>query len=70
MTDEQAIEAVSRGERAVVEQSRHAAEKPPLCSSSEHLWRVIACTDEQDVSECSKCGKQVLHACHFDEDYA
>lgn len=67
-TNTEMIEAVKRGERVKGEFSRKDAETPdPLCV---HHWRVLFCNNIEDANECSKCGKQMVHACDFDADYA
>lgn len=35
-----------------------------------HHWRTIICVDDEDVCECSRCGRQVVTACNFDDDFA
>jgi hypothetical protein len=68
-TDQQAIDSVKNGGRATTSHSLHAAESvdAPMCN---HVWRTVACNDEQDVVECRRCGRQRLAACNFDEDFA
>jgi hypothetical protein len=37
-----------------------------------HNWRVVDCChtyDDQDICECSKCGKQEVFSCNFDDEY-
>ena len=68
MTQNQAIEAVRRGERVKGKHSLHDAEKdagPHHCR-----WRVLFCNNEQDVCECSVCGRQDVFRCDFDEEFA
>lgn len=37
-----------------------------------HNWRCIVCCSEsdEDVDECSGCGKQEVHRCDFDEEFS
>lgn len=32
-------------------------------------WRDIACDGDYDVVECSKCGRQKVTKCNFDDEY-
>lgn len=66
-SDQTAIEAVRVGGRTRVPMSMFEAEKnigPHACPE-----RIIVCADPTDISECPKCGKQRIVACHFDDDY-
>ncbi len=69
MTNDEAIQAVKDGRRATTKHSLHAAESvdAPACN---HNWRTVACNDKEDVVECSRCGRQQLAACDFDEEYS
>lgn len=68
MTDQEAIEAVRRGERVAGTHSLHTTETPdPLCR---HSYRTLFCDGDTDVVECLTCGLQRLARCTFDEDFA
>ena len=68
MNAREAIKAVREGRRANTKTSLHSEEAPmPFC---DHRWREVACDSENDVLECSRCGKQKLEGCTFDFDYA
>ena len=34
-----------------------------------HEWRTIVCDGENDVVECSECGKHQVKSCNFDDDF-
>lgn len=34
-----------------------------------HRYRCVSCYGDWDVSECSKCGNQIVEKCSFDEEY-
>lgn len=34
-----------------------------------HNWRTIVCDGDNDVLECSLCGKHRVDTCDFDEEY-
>lgn len=68
MTDTEAIEAVKRGERVAGPYSQHVVEN--FRSDCQHHWRVLFCNDEHDVIECSKCGRQQVCRCNFEDDCA
>jgi hypothetical protein len=70
VTDAEAVEAVRRGERVAGTYSLHAAEKGPPCPGFNCHWRTLFCDSETDVVECSRCGRQELKRCNFDEEYA
>jgi hypothetical protein len=66
--DREALAEFRAGRRPHCRHSLHAAETTaPDCR---HHWRVIACADDRDLCECSRCGKQGEFACSFDDDYA
>lgn len=64
------------GGRIVGGHSLHAAEIPGRCQPYHHRCpepRVVDCcgvVDEQDIVECSHCGKQWAVSCNFDDDYS
>ncbi len=68
MTDTEAIKAVRRGERVRGEHSLHDSEKPN--AQCDHRWRTLFCDHDHDVIECSRCGRQTVSKCDFDEEYA
>lgn len=72
MTNAEAVAAVDRGERAIVEMSLHAKESDTICRAGEHKWRVIVCdgASDRDVDECVTCGRQITTRCSFDEEYS
>lgn len=70
MTDKEAIAACKAGERVVTDQTRESFPQTPTECGFRHFTRVVACDDDQDVIECSKCGVQKLARCNFDEDYS
>lgn len=71
MTDEEAIEAVRNGKRAVTKFTVSDA-RVALYKDSQHRcrhgWKIVACDSETDVIECIHCGKQRLVPCDFDDD--
>lgn len=61
------------GGRIVGGYSLHAQEQPELCDRKCPEPRCVDCcgvTDEVDIMECPKCGKQWSGPCSFDEDYS
>lgn len=68
MSPEEAIAAVRRGERVASEHSIHPEPKTP-CAVCQH-WRTLFCNSDEDVVECSKCGRQAVAVCNFDDEYA
>ena len=34
-----------------------------------HRYRRVSCYGDWDISECSKCGNQIVEECSFDEEY-
>lgn len=78
MTDAEAIAAVRAGGRCL---TKHCLRPlnwvvPEKCTNlrgdllPDHaLWRTVACDGDTDVVECSRCGKQRLAACDFDDEY-
>ncbi len=70
LSEKDLIAAVRRGERIHTEHSLHAADKGDRCEAHGfyHRWRTIACDDDTDVCECSRCGLQRLSRCNFDEE--
>jgi hypothetical protein len=63
------LAAAKRGERIKPGMSikQFESEESHKCA---HAYRAIICVDDEDVLECSKCGKQIVAACTFDDDYA
>lgn len=74
MTQEEnkaAIATARAGGRVKGGHSLFDVEMPEKCPASGHAnWRTVACDYETDVIECSRCGKQRLAECDFDEEYA
>lgn len=70
MTKTELVEEVRQGRRIKVEYSMFESTDPSKCPASNHVWRVIVCTDVDDVLECRKCGVQQVSPCNFDEDYS
>jgi len=70
MTHDEAIAEVRCGRRVEGEHSLHDAEKACACPGFNHKWRVLFCNSDEDVVECSVCGRQEVCACDFDEDFA
>lgn len=68
-TDEDWFAVVRAGGRVCNKLSLHAEEDPSKCHGV-HCWRTIVCDGETDVIECSRCGKQALSKCDFDEEFA
>jgi hypothetical protein len=65
------VEKARRGERITHDEAEHVLlDRTRLGPCSAHAWRVIVCTDIDDVLECRKCGAQQVSPCNFDEDYA
>lgn len=50
---------------------RHSIHDAEILDAPPHVchWRVVFCDFEQDIVECSVCGKQVKTACDFEEEY-
>jgi hypothetical protein len=71
MSNEEAIAAVKAGGRC---QTEHAVlgldEQTRADAMCVHSWRVVACDSDTDVLECSRCGRQKLVPCSFDDDMA
>ena len=68
MSEQELLRAFRRGVRVTGEHSIHPsviAAEPHDCSA---YYRTVACADERDVVECSKCGKQREVRCTFDEE--
>ena len=63
----EAVAKVWAGGRITNEHSLFVVEQDRPCSA--HHWRTLLCDSETDVCECSKCGKQIVTACNFDEEY-
>lgn len=61
------IEDARNGERISNELSMHICEIVDI--NCNHHWRTILCHNGTDVRECSKCGRQTVTACNFDDDY-
>lgn len=75
MTQAELVELAKQKQRIHTEHSLHTAEKPfnerePACQAFNCAWRPIACDNKTDVLECSRCGRQALGTCNFDEDFA
>jgi len=68
MTDQEAIQAVREGRRAIVSLALYSGEVEGIDCGYVHKWRVIACDGETDVVECSCCGRQALAKCNFEDD--
>lgn len=68
MTDTEMIQAVRAGRRISPELSRYKEEVRYL--DCKHSWREIVCNGDEDVLECSNCGRQRVVGCRFDEDYS
>lgn len=69
-TDKELVAIVEAGGRIKIDGSLHDEERKDshLCV---HLWRTIVCDDsEWDVVECSRCGRQRVARCNFDDDYS
>ena len=64
------------GHRIVGGCSLHASEHPELCQPAKNRCpepRCVDCcgvTDDVDIMECPRCGKQWHTSCTFDEDYS
>ena len=69
MTVDEAIKTVRDGGRATTKHSLHETETPPSGGYCDHRYREIACDGDTDVLECSRCGRQRLAVCTFDDDY-
>lgn len=74
-------EGVYRGGRIHGGCSLHATFTPEKCPrETPHLfevrcgpWRCVDCcgvTEDHDIEECARCGRQKTVACTFDEDYS
>lgn len=60
MTDQEAIDAVRQGRRAITRLSVLSHAHPDLVPHCEHSWHVIACDNFADLHECKECGLQRL----------
>lgn len=74
LSQRELVEKHRRGERITKAEAEYSmfdaedAEKAKQCGHH-HSWRCIVCWDsEADIDECRNCGRQVEHACNFDED--
>jgi len=76
MTQQDLVEKFRRGERITRSDAEYSMfdaedlEKAKRCGY-QHDWRCIVCWDsEYDIDECRSCGKQSIHRCTFDDDFA
>lgn len=66
MSGNAAVIAVKSGKRANTKYSLFSTDSPNA-GQCVHTWRVIACDGtEEDVVECSRCGRQRVVKCTFD----
>lgn len=69
-TTEEAIEAVAAGSRCVTETTHFPLAHKVIAPCPMHQWRTVACDNDTDVIECSRCGLQTTCRCDFDEEFA
>lgn len=70
MTDNEAIAAARRGDRVVTRHTLHSSIFISHVASCAHRFRTVACNNESDVIECSRCGWQQISTCNFDEEFS
>ena len=68
LTSKEMIEMVNKGERIPPTLSLHKEQKNIPCNH-QNKWRTIVCDGDNDVIECSLCGKQIVSICNFDDDF-
>lgn len=70
MTQTELVKMARQGKRIPRQpHSLHDNEKANNCGYN-HNWRTIVCDNENDVCECSICGKQKVMICNFDDDFS
>lgn len=50
--------------------SIHEFENPDLCTKDHYYEKCILCDNEWDVLECTRCGRQRITCCTFNEEYS
>ena len=70
MNNAEAIAAVKGGGRCETSTTIFGLKPEVVTIACQHYWRPVACDFETDVLECSRCGRQRLARCNFDDDMA
>lgn len=69
MTQTELIHKAEKGERITKSDSEYSLfSEVKNVGPHRHNWRPIVCNSDNDVCECSDCGKQQVFKCNFDDD--